>query len=1023
MKIQFKRQQFQADAAAAVVRVFQGQPKSDALYNVDPGKADASSLLRSDIVGYGNFRPVPELTDQRVLRQLNDVQRENGISLSPKLERSGRLRAGYNLTIEMETGVGKTYAYIKTIYELRKAYGWSKFIIVVPSIAVREGVYKTFEITQDHFVEEYGERIDYFIYNSEQLSQISGFATSSGIKAMIINAQAFNARGEKARRINMELDEFQSRRPIDVIAQTNPILIIDEPQSVEGSSTKERLAAFSPFLTLRYSATHRPDSVYNMVYRLDALDAYRKKLVKKIAVVGISQTGSDSRSGYVYLEKINVAPHKNPTATLEFEVKGKNRILKKTFVVDEGTNLFEKSGELEEYRDQYEVVAIDGRSNSIRFANGITLRAGFTVGKVEEKDLRRLQIRETIKRHLERERELYSRGIKVLSLFFIDEVRNYRIYGENGPENGVYAQIFEEEYERAVENFQHEFGDAGYYSDYLSKIAKEETHAGYFAQDKHGKITDKVGKDEVDAYDLIMKNKELLLERDPLKSPVRFIFSHSALREGWDNPNVFQICALKESGSDVRRRQEVGRGLRLCVDQSGRRMDSSVLEEDEIQRVNLLTIVASESYDAFTKGLQAEISESLRSRPRAVTAALFAGQEVLDDENVPRTITKEEASQIYFSLVKNDYIDAQGNLTDAYCQARTCGSVAVPECARGYSKAFLRILESVSQNIEIENARRPCVELKTTSKINQPEFKELWDRINRKSTYLVDFDTEEFVKGAVAELDRSLRVASTSFKIERGELDAFDSKESLLDGSAFSLKERERKSAIKSAKELRLRSAAKYDLIGKIVEGTGLTRRTAADILRRMNPTKFELFKINPEEFILQAVKLINDQKATVIVEHIKYRPTNDRYAMNVFTDATLRGYPGKDGNVIEAKRHVYDYVLCDSQIEKEFSRSLEDSAEVAVYAKLPKSFYIATPVGRYSPDWAIVLTRDGERHVFFVAETKGHNDTLQLRGVENAKIHCAKEHFKAIGDGNVQFDTVVNLDDLFKAIESSPAP
>lgn len=584
MKLRFKHQKFQADAAKAVVDVFAGQPYLTPSYMIDRGYegktmkgeefSQISATEEQDFIGWSNHKIVPELSDRLILEHLQKIQRENQIEPSPKLE--GR----YNLTVEMETGVGKTYTYIKTMYELNRTYGWSKFIVVVPSIAIREGVYKTFQVTEEHFAEEYGKKIRFFIYNSAQLTEIDRFASDSSINVMIINSQAFNARGKDARRIYMKLDEFRSRRPIDIIAKTNPILIIDEPQSVEGKKTKENLKQFNPLLTLRYSATHKSDSIYNMVYRLDAMDAYNKRLVKKIAVKGISESGTTATESYVYLESINLSKAA-PTATIQFDCKGKNGVRNVTRTVGERYNLYDNSGYMEEYKQGFVVSKIDGRDDSVEFLNGIKIFAGDVIGKVSEEQLRRIQIRETILSHIQRERELFYKGIKVLSLFFIDEVAKYKQYDETGqPINGIYADMFEEEYNNVINELQIGIGEDDYLK-YLKAIPAEKTHAGYFSIDKKGKMIDsKVARrenttDDVDAYNLIMKNKELLLDRNPNKSPVRFIFSHSALREGWDNPNVFQICTLKQSSSEVRKRQEVGRGLRLCVNENGERMDTN----------------------------------------------------------------------------------------------------------------------------------------------------------------------------------------------------------------------------------------------------------------------------------------------------------------------------------------------------------------------------------------------------------------------------------------------------------------
>ena len=1016
MKLQFKHQKFQADAAKAVVDVFAGQPYLTQSYMIDKGDARTQTLTEADdFTGWRNERIVPELTDMMILERLNKVQRANQIKPSDKLE--GR----YNLTIEMETGVGKTYTYIKTMFELNKHYGWTKFIVVVPSVAIREGVYKSFQVTQNHFAEEYGKKIRFFIYNSAQLSEIDHFASDSGINVMIINAQAFNAKGKDARRIPMKLDEFRSRRPIDVIAKTNPIVIIDEPQSVEGKQTKERLKDFNPLMTLRYSATHREDSIYNMVYRLDAMEAYNKHLVKKIAVKGISESGSTSTDGYVYLEGLNLSKENYPTATLEFDFKGAKGVRKVTKKVNEGFNLYDQSGEMEEYKDGYVVTAIDGRDNSVTFLNGIKIYAGDVIGSVNEEQLRRIQIRETILSHFERERALFHKGIKVLSLFVIDEVAHYRQYDTAGdPLNGTFADIFEEEYRNILETQDVSGGDSAYQA-YLDAIAVEKTHAGYFSVDKKGKMTNSQIKnkkeqtsEDVSAYDLIMKNKELLLDRDPNKSPVRFIFSHSALREGWDNPNVFQICTLKQSSSEVRKRQEVGRGLRLCVNKDGERMDSTVLGND-VHDINVLTVIASESYDSFAKGLQSELAEAVANRPRVVNAELFIGKTIVDEQGDEQVIDSQLAHKIWFTLVKRDYIDDEGVLTDTYFADKKNNALRFADAVEGCYASVADILDSVYSDraVKIDDARSNNVELKLDEdKLVMPQFKALWNRINQKSAYVVDFDTDELIEKSIASLNANLRVASVFFKIETGSMEKIDSKEALASGCAF-VKEEAGHYNAKAASTVN--SGVKYDLVGKLVEETGLTRKAVVDILVGIDEAVFDQYKNNPETFIIKAANLINDEKATVIIQHITYNVLDEQYETDLFTDATIKGKLGV--NAMRAKHHLYDHIVYDSTNERDFATELDTQKDVAVYVKLPNSFYISTPVGKYNPDWAIAFYEGAVKHIYFVAETKGSMSSLQLREVEKAKIHCAKEHFKAISGDNVVYDVVDSYSALYNKV------
>ena len=1016
MKLQFKHQKFQADAAKAVVDVFAGQPYLTPSYMMDRGSGyQHTTTEEEDFTGWSNAKLVPELNDRLILEHIQKVQRANLIAPSSKLE--GR----FNLTVEMETGVGKTYTYIKTMYELNKHYGWSKFIVVVPSVAIREGVYKSFQMTQEHFAEEYGKKVRFFIYNSAQLTEIDRFASDSSINVMIINSQAFNARGKDARRIYMKLDEFRSRRPIDIIAKTNPIVIIDEPQSVEGKQTKERLKEFQPLMTLRYSATHKSDSIYNMVYRLDAMEAYNKRLVKKIAVKGITETGSTATESYVYLEGLNLSKA-DPTATLQFDFKGATGIRKKSMKVGIGFNLYDNSGYLDEYKNGFVVKSIDGRDDSVEFINGIKIYAGDVIGKVSEDQLRRIQIRETILSHIQRERELFYKGIKVLSLFFIDEVAKYKQYDSSGqPFNGIYADMFEEEYTDIINTMQREIGDDEYVK-YLDSIPTDQTHAGYFSVDKKKRFVNQVAGDDkkakmsndIDAYDLIMRNKELLLDRNPKKSPVRFIFSHSALREGWDNPNVFQICTLKQSHSDVSKRQEVGRGLRLCVNQDGERMDVNALGND-VHNINVLTVIASESYDSFAKGLQTEMADAVANRPKAVTPELFMGKTITDEQGNTDIITDDIAREIYVGLRMEGYIDKQGTLTDKYYEDKANGEIKLTDEVAGSTESILGIIDTIydGKAMQPENARSNNIELQVKQdKLAMPEFKALWNRINSKSVYVVDFDTDELVRKSIASLNAKLRVSKIYFKVETGRMDNIASKEALASGASFV---KEASASYGVGNKIAVNTSVKYDLVGKLVDATGLTRKAIIQILTGIEKFVFDQFKDNPEEFIIKAGSLINDEKATAIIEHITYDVLDEKYDTDVFTAPTIKGKLGV--NAIKANKHLYDHIVYDSTNEKAFAESLDVSSDVAVYVKLPDGFYISTPVGHYNPDWAIAFYEGNIKHIYFVAETKGSMNSMQLRLIEESKIHCAREHFKAISNGNVIYDVVDSYQSLLDKV------
>ena len=781
---------------------------------------------------------------------------------------------------------------------------------------------------------------------------------------------------------------------------------------MEGKQTKENLKQFNPMLTLRYSATHKADSIYNMIYRLDAMEAYNKRLVKKIAVKGITESGSTGTEGYVYLQSINLSKA-DPTATIQFDYKGATGIRRVTKTVGIGFNLFDNSNGLDAYKDGYVVKAIDGRDDSIELLNGMKLFAGDVVGKVSEEQLRRLQIRETILSHIERERQLFRKGIKVLSLFFIDEVAHYKQYDAAGQAyNGIFADIFEQEYADVVGSLQESFFDDEEYFAYLNAIQPADTHAGYFSIDKKGHIVDTVAGDDkkakmsndTDAYDLIMKNKELLLDRDPKRSPVRFIFSHSALREGWDNPNVFQICTLKQSSSEVRKRQEVGRGLRLCVNQDGERMDANVLGND-VHNVNVLTVIASESYDSFARGLQAEIAEAVANRPQKVTADLFKGKILTDYQGNQQYVDDALANKIYFGLIVNGYVDEEQALTDKYYADKANGQIKVAEAVADSVDSVIQILDSIydAKAMMPENARANNVELTVNpDKLAMPEFKALWKRINARSVYVVDFDTKELVEKCIAALNGKLRVSKIFFKVETGAMEKISSRDELESGGSFTKTESRTSSA---QSRIAANRGVKYDLIGKLVEETKLTRKDIVSILSGIEKLVFDQFKDNPEEFIIKAAALINDEKATAIIQHITYNMLDEHYETDIFTEPTIRGKLGI--NAMKANKHLYDHIVYDSSNEQKFATELDTNADVAVYVKLPDGFYISTPVGKYNPDWAIAFYEGSVKHIYFVAETKGSMNSMQLRMIEESKIHCAREHFKAISGENVIYDVV----------------
>ncbi len=1020
MKLKYKHQQFQTDAAKSVTDIFKGQPYCDSAdYLIDQGKNKGFYAL----TGFGNKKIMldkPSLTEN--VRQI-----QMGWGLKPIEHLQGEF-SNPTFTIEMETGTGKTYTYIKTMYELNKKYGWSKFIVVVPSIAIREGVYKSFETMQEHFVNEYSKRIQFFVYNSKQLSKIDGFASDSGLHVMIINTQAFNTsmneeknmEGRKgndaARIIFSKRDEFGSRRPIDILAQTNPIMIIDEPQSVlganKGNATRKGIKLFNPLFTLLYSATHRASDIYNMVYRLDAMDAYNRKLVKKIEVKGISQIGNTGTDGFVYLEEIIISEG-NPKARISFDVRAANGVRQTTKIVDKGFNIYQQSGEMPEYKNNYIIDNIDGREGTVQLLNGIILNEGEATGEVNEDLLRRIQIRETIRTHIERERELFFKGIKVLSLFFIDHVNSYRNYENDDTTNGKFADMFEEEYRNVIEEIQPRFSE-GPYIDYLKKYSAQQVHQGYFSQDNKGKVCDskeKEGDNETRAYDLIMKNKERLLS---FEEPVRFIFSHSALKEGWDNPNVFQICTLKDTKNEIKKRQEVGRGMRLCVNNNGERQDMDVLG-DGVFDVNILTVIASESYEHFSKQLQTELAEDVADRPVEVTAHLFEDILLTAADGEEIKINHGLACEIHEQLISNGYV-RKGKLTEKYFNDKKAGNIDLGEELKPLKAGIVNRLKSVfnPDKIVYENARKPKVAT-FRKDLFKEKFMELWERINVKSYYKVEFKSEDLIKSAIANIDKNLRVTEIRIVVENGALETIRDREALQAGVAMTTG---KSRTIHVTEEIG--NSVRYDLIGDLVNATGLTRKTIVEILKGIKPTTFYQFKMNPEEFIIKTANIINDVKAMAVIEKISYQPSENKYDMDIFTESTLRGKLGI--NAIESNKSLYDIVVVDSMgIEKNFAESLEKEDAVEVYTKLPRGFYINTPMGHYNPDWAVVFRKGGVKHVYFVAETKG-NDLLQsqLRGAEAAKIECARRHFISISNNEVKYSVVKDYQGLYNLVSAS---
>jgi len=1037
MKFNFKIQQYQTDAVDAVVNVFNGQSFHDRnSYIRDLGKMNPSDyqmawdLTQEEIelydpandAGYKNEEV--ELSDEQLLSNIHTLQSQNNIKLSPALIKNlGRC----SLDIEMETGTGKTYVYIKTMFELNKKYGWSKFIVVVPSIAIREGVKKFFEITSDHFMEHYGKKARFFIYNSSNLNQLDNFSSSNGISVMIINTQAFasslkkDGRSKEARIIYSKRDEFGSRRPIDVIKANRPIIILDEPQKMGGDITQKALKNFNPLFSLNYSATHAKQ--HNLIYVLDALDAFNKKLVKRIEVKGFEIKNLRGTDSYLYLEQIVLSSKKPPMAKIELEIKYNKSINRETRILGVGDDLYFVSRKMEQYKG-YIVSEIDPLYGTVTFTNGEIIKTGDIVGDISEKDMRRIQIRETIISHFEKEEKLFNMGIKCLSLFFIDEVAKYRQYDQDGNEIlGEYGQMFEQEYINILNEYIR-LSDTPYQK-YLKSSCSDVSavHKGYFSIDKKtGRNIDSRLKrgsefsDDISAYDLILKNKERLLS---FEEPTRFIFSHSALREGWDNPNVFQICTLKHSDSNTAKRQEVGRGLRLCVNRNGNRMDVQSCGET-VHDVNILTVVASESYKTFVVDLQSDIKTVLYDRPNVAASEYFKGKYIKVDD-IPTLIDENTANAIEFYLIQNGYVDMKRKVTEKYRSDVAMKTVKdLPEELKPMTEGIHTLIQSVYDDSILEsmftNGHEPKVKKNPLNEnFFKREFQALWKEINHKYAYTVKFDSEELIRKAIAYIDQKLFVSelqyTTTVGRQKSEMNEYE-----IEGFTSFTGEKTRTQTFKHAQT----SKIKYDLIGKVADGAILTRKTVAAILQGIRTDKFFMFRNNPEEFISKVIRLINEQKATMIVEHITYDTIEGEYDSSIFTaEKNTQSFD----KAFLAKKSIQDYVFtdgsADKSIEKKFAEDLDSAEEVCVYAKLPKTFRIPTPVGNYSPDWAIAFYEGKVKHIFFIAETKGTMKSLELRPIEQAKISCAKKLFNEISTSKVKYHDVDSYQSLLNIMNS----
>lgn len=977
MKLHFEPNlQFQLDAIEAVCDLFRGQETCRSYFTVSMAQAYQSDILyQMHNVGEGNQLAIIE---EDLLANLQEIQLRSGLRPADRL-------VSMDFTIEMETGTGKTYVYLRSILELNKRYGFSKFVIVVPSVAIKEGVYKSLQITEDHLRSLYANApYEYFQYDSAKLGQVRNFATSSNIQIMVVTVGAINKKD--VNNLYKETEKVNGEKPIDLIKQTNPIIIVDEPQSVDGGLEgrgKEALAAMNPLCTLRYSATHVEK--HHMLYRLDAVDAYEQKLVKQIEIASANIVG-DHNNPYIRIKKI--ANIRNVVqAKVELDVQQGQHVVRKELMIQDSDNL-----KMHTNRDVYENCLI-GEINcakgnefvEIRFP-GISkfLRVGDSYGGVEDESLSRLMIKRTIKEHLDKELRLKNeqKGIKVLSLFFIDRVDKYRSYDESGNTvKGEYAIAFEEEYARLIQRPEY----STIFKDVDIDSLPTEVHNGYFSIDKKGGWTDtsegnQSNRDNAErAYNLIMKDKEMLLSFD---TKLKFIFSHSALKEGWDNPNVFQICALREMGSELQRRQTIGRGLRLCVNQEGERIRGF--------DVNTLTVIANEGYELFAENLQKEIEQDTGIKFGIVEKHQFAAIHVADSvgKSVPLGVDKSEAIWAY--LLESKYIDGKGKIQDTLRIALKDGTLQIPDEFEVQLPQVKEILRKLAGKLDEKNADDRNVIKVRKEVLYSPEFKELWDRIKHQSTYRVQFDNEKLIQDCIKAVKDMPPVTRSKLTWEKANL-------TINKGGVDTVK-----TTSSGPETIDEGGIALPDIITDMQDKTSLTRRSIVAILKGSN--RLIDFKRNPQQYIEYAVDVINRTKRFALVDGIKYhRIGNDCfYAQELFENEELYGYLSK--NMLESTKSPYEYVVYDSStVERPFAERLEQNEAVKVYAKLPDWFKVPTPLGTYNPDWAVLVESEKQTKLFFVVETKGDTFLDALRPSEKGKIDCGKKHFHALGN-NVKF-------------------
>ena len=994
MKLKFIDQPYHTDAVNAICDIFDGCEIKDSIFTIDTSRdAMIDFLSAADDtftyqLGHGNRLSID---DFKLLDNVQDIQSNNNIQMSKSIQ-------GRNFTIEMETGTGKTYVYTKTILELNKRYGFTKFIIVVPSIAIKEGVNSSFIATNEHFKEKYDNvTYSWFVYDSGHLDKIRDFATSTNIEIMIINIDAFRksftdpTKENKANLIHRESEKLSGNKPIDLIASTNPIVIIDEPQSVDNTAkSKEAIASLNPLCILRYSATHR--ELYNLMYRLTPVDAYQENLVKHIEVASIT---SDDASTKPYIKLLRVTEDKGSyRCRIEIYVRNKKNgtIEKKAINAKTNDDIWELSNEVDYYSgSNYIIDNIDAfpGEESITLSSGDIINIGEAVGEIDSSAIKKAQIRQTIEMHLNKELHHMKKGIKVLSLFFIDEVAKYRDY-DAPDEKGDYAKWFEEEYTKLI-NLPRYKVLREKYGEYISTDASK-VHEGYFSKDGKGRlINSKEGKDvaaDESTYQLIMKDKERLLS---FEEPIRFIFSHSALKEGWDNPNIFQVCTLVETKDTMTKRQKVGRGLRICVDQNGDR----VLES----KYNTLSVIANESYKEFASTLQKEL-ESDNFKFGIVEPISFTGLSVKQADGKRYELTQADSQTIFNYLISQDYMSKSGKVTTKYFQDVHNDVFQLPDRFESFTDKVVKQINGLSREIEIRDASTK-VPVKLNKEVElSPEFQSLWNKIRQKTRYSVHMDIDKLKREAVEGIRNMPRIRADQ-----------------IDGSVTKVDITKAGVVNAGTQEKQLGRVSEFekmnypDFIRRLQDSTGLLRKTIIEVIA--DSGRLKDFYVNPEEFIKQVSKVLLAAKKENLTDGIKYEKIDEYYEQDlIFNDDGLFGY--KDRNVLEldANKNVFDHVIYDSVIEKQFAIDAENDDEVTLYAKLPSNFKIETPIGNYNPDWAVVLdTEDGEK-LYFVAETKGTDNVNDLKGSEKKKIFCGRKHFEVIDTG-IKYEVVKELKSL----------